>query len=115
MAESSGEEHMNKGKDQLRKDTTNESREAGGGGAEGKSAKHVEPGREQPEKQRKRNGTSGGEAALDWSVRGSRRKKKLQRQETAWGVRTRARKGGERGQDEQQAGRERRRRRMRGG
>ena len=33
---------MNKGKDQMRKDTTKESQEAGGEGADGKAAKHVE-------------------------------------------------------------------------
>ena len=115
VVESSGEQHMNRSKDQMRKDTTNESREAGREGAERKAAKHVEPGREQPGKQRTRTGTSGGEAALDWSVRGSRRKKKRRRQETARRARTRARKGGERGQEEQEAGREMRRRRMRGG
>ena len=71
---------MNKGKDQMRKDTTKESKEAGGEGADGKAAKHVEPGREQPGKQRTRTGTSGGEAALDGSVRGSRRKMKRRRQ-----------------------------------
>ena len=81
--ERSSEEHMNKSKDQMRKDTTNESQEAGGEGAEGKAARHVEPGREQPGKQRTRIGTSGGEAALDWSVRGSRKKKRRWRQETA--------------------------------
>ena len=48
VAENNGEEHMNKGKDQMRKDTTKESQEAGGEGADGKAAKHVEPGREQP-------------------------------------------------------------------
>ena len=47
---------MNKGKDQVRKDTTKESQEAGGEGADEKAAKHVEPGREQPEKQRTRTG-----------------------------------------------------------
>ena len=83
VAENSGEEHMNKSKDQMTKDTTKERREAGGEGAEGKAAKHVEPGREQPGKQRTRTGTSGSEAALDWSVRGSSRKKKWRRQETA--------------------------------
>ena len=56
---------MNKGKDQMRKDTTKESREAGGEGAEGKAAKHVEPRQEQPGTQCTRTGTSGGGAALD--------------------------------------------------
>ena len=81
--ERSSEEHMNKSKDQMRKDTTNESREAGGEGAEEKAAKHVEPGQEQPGKQRTRTGTSGGDAALDWSVPGSKKKKRRWRQETA--------------------------------
>ena len=60
VAENNGKEHMNKGKDQMRKDTTRESQEAGGEGADGRAAKHVEPGREQPGKQRTRTGTSGG-------------------------------------------------------
>ena len=61
VAENNGEEHMNKGKDQMRKDTTKESQEAGGEGSDGKAAKHLEPGQEQPGKQRTRTGTSGGE------------------------------------------------------
>ena len=113
--ENNGEEHMNKGKDQMKKDTTKESQEAGGEGADGKGAKHVEPGREQPGKQRTRTGTSGGEAALDGSVRGSRRKMKRRRQETARRASTRTGEGGERGQEEQGAGSERGRRRMEGG
>ena len=115
VAENNGEEHMNKGKDQMRKDTTKESQEAGGERPDGKAAKHVEPGREQPGKQRTRTGTSGGEAALDGSVRGSRRKTKRRRQETARRASTRTGEGGERGQEEQEAGSERRRRRMRRG
>ena len=106
---------MNKGKDQMRKDTTKVSQEAGGEGADGKAAKHVEPGREQPGEQRTRTGASGGEAALDGSVQGSRRKKKRRRQETARRASTGTGEGGERGQEEQEAGSERRRRRMRGG
>ena len=106
---------MNKGKDQMRKDTTKERQEAGGEGADGKGAKHVEPGRKQRGKQRTRTGTSGGEVALDGSVRGSRRKMKRPRQETARRASTRTGEGGERGQEEQDAGSERRRRRMRGG
>ena len=115
VAENNGEEHMNKGKDQMRGDTTKESQEVGGEGADGKAAKHVEPGREQPGKQRIRTGTSGGETALDGSVQGSRRKMKRRRQETARRASTRTGEGGERGQEEQEAGSERRRRRMRGG
>ena len=72
----SGEENMNTSKEQMRKDTTNESREAGGEGAEGKAAKHVDPGQEQPGKQRTRTRTSGGKAALDWSVWGSMKRRK---------------------------------------
>ena len=60
VGENNGEEHMNRGKDQMRKDTTKESQEAGGEGTDGKAAKHVEPGREQPGKQRTR----------DWNIRG---------------------------------------------
>ena len=60
VAENNGEEHMNKGKDQMRKDTTKESQEAGGEGADGKAAKHVEPGQEQLGKQRTRTGASRG-------------------------------------------------------
>ena len=106
---------MNKGKDQMRKDTTKESQEAGGEGADGKAAKPVEPGREQPGKQRTRTETSRGEVALDGSVRGSRRKMKRRQQETASRASTRTGEGEVRGQEEQDAGSERRRRRMRGG
>ena len=106
---------MNKSKDQMRKDTTNESRGAGGEGPEGKAARHVIHGREQPGKQRTRTGTSGGEAALDWSVQGSRRNKKRRQQETARRARTRARNGGEREQEEQEVGGGRKKRRRRGG
>ena len=35
VAENNGEEHMKKGRDQMRKDTTKESQEAGGEGADG--------------------------------------------------------------------------------
>ena len=111
-AENDGEENMNKGKDQMRKDTAKDSQEAGGEGADGKAAKHVEPGREQAGEQRTRMGPSGGEAAVDGSVRGSRRKKKRRRQETARRASTKTGEGG--GQEEQEAGSERRRRRMRG-
>ena len=57
---------MIKGKDQMSKDTTKESQETGGEGADGKAAKHMEPGREQPRKQRTRTGTSRGEEAPGW-------------------------------------------------
>ena len=50
--ERSGEENINKSKEQMRKDEKNKSREAGGGGEEGEAAEHMEPGREQPGKQR---------------------------------------------------------------
>ena len=62
---------MNEGKEQMRKDTKNKSREAGGEGEEGEAAKHMEPGREQTGTQRSRTATSGGEASLDWNVRRS--------------------------------------------
>ena len=42
--ERSGEENMNKSKEQMRKDTKNKSREAGGEGEEGEAAEHMEPG-----------------------------------------------------------------------
>ena len=83
VAESSSEEHMNKSKDQMRKDTTNEGREVGGEGARGKAANHEEPGRGQSGMQPTRTGTSVGEAAMDWGVRGFRRKKQRRQQETA--------------------------------
>ena len=67
----------------MRKDTKNKSLEAGGVGEEAEAAKHMEPGQEQPGKQRTRTGTSGGEAALDWNVRGFMRKRKRGQQETA--------------------------------
>ena len=81
--ERSGEENMNKSKEQMRKDANNQSREAGGEGEEGEAAEHMEPGQEQPGKERTRTGTSGGKAAVDWSVRGSMRMRKRWRQETA--------------------------------
>ena len=92
-------------------------RESGSGRGRSRwsAAKHVEPGREQPGKQRTGTGTSGGEAALDGSIRGSRRKMKRRRHKTARRASTRTGEGGERGQEEQEAGSERRRRRKRGG
>ena len=81
--ERNGEENMNKSKEQMRKDTKNKRRKAGGQGEEREAAKHMEPGWEQPEKQRTRTGASGGGAAPDGSVRGSMRKRKRWRQETA--------------------------------
>ena len=60
VAESSGEEHMNRSKDQMRKDTTNESREAGGEGAEGRAAKTDGT----------QTGTTGEAAHQDWNIRG---------------------------------------------
>ena len=81
--ERSGEENMNKSKEQMRKDAKNKSRGAGGEGEEGEGAEHMEPGQEQPGKQRTRTGTSRGEAALDWSVQASMRMRKRHRQETA--------------------------------
>ena len=74
---------MNKSKRQTGKDAKNKSREAGGEGEEGEAAEHMEPGQKKPGKQRTRTGTFGGEAALDWSVRGSMRMRKRRRQETA--------------------------------
>ena len=114
-AESSGEEHMNMSMDQMGKDTTHERREVGGEGAKGKAANHVEPGRGQPGEQRTRAGTSGGEAAMEWSVQGSRRKKRRRRQETTrgkecmhksqgpWRERTRRAREGKREEKEKQA------------
>ena len=42
--ERSGEEKMNKSKEQMRRDVKNKSREAGGEGGEGEAAEHMEPG-----------------------------------------------------------------------
>ena len=42
--ERSGEENMNKSKEQMRKDAKNKRREAGGEGEEGEAAEHMEPG-----------------------------------------------------------------------
>ena len=81
--ERSGEENMNKRKDQMRKDAKNKSREAGGEGEEGEAAEHMEPGQEQPGKQHTRTEISGGEGDPDLSVRGSMRMRKQRRQETA--------------------------------
>ena len=81
--ERSGEENMNKSKEQMGKDAMNKCPEAGGEGEEGEAAEHMEPGQEQPGKQRTRTGTSGGEAALDWSFRGSMRMRKLRQRKTA--------------------------------
>ena len=81
--ERSGEENMNKSKEQMRKDAKNRSREAGGEGEEGEAVEHMEPGQEQPGKLRTRTGTSGGEAALDRSVRVSMRMRKRRQKKTA--------------------------------
>ena len=81
--ERSGEESMNKSKEQMRKDAKNKSHERGGEGEEGEAAEHMEPEKEQPGKQRTRTGTSGGEAAVDWTIGGSMRIRKRRRQETA--------------------------------
>ena len=83
VTENSGEGNMNKSKEKMRKDAKNNSREEGGEGEEGEAAEHMEPGWGQPGKQRTQTGTSGGEAALDWSVRGLMRMRKQRRQETA--------------------------------
>ena len=97
------------------KDTTDERRDVGGEGAKGKAANHVEHGRGQPGEHRTRAGTSGGKAAMDWSVWGSRRKKRRRRPETTrgkecmhksqgrWGERTRRAREGKREEKEKQA------------
>ena len=118
--ERSGEENMNKSKEQMRKDAKNKSREAGGEGEEGEADKHMEPGLEHQGKTCTRTGTSfcwrlwtetsGVEGALDWSVRGCIRRRKRPRQETAWRTGTKARNGGEGGHERQEPGRGRRRR-----
>ena len=89
----SGEENMNKSKEQGREDTKNKSREEGGEGEEGEADKSMEPGLERPGRQRNRTrtsewlrpwtGTSRVEATLDWSVRGCKRRRRRRRQETA--------------------------------
>ena len=81
--ERSGEENMNKSKEQMRKGAKNKIREAGGEGKEGEAAKHMQPKQEQPGKQRTWTGTSGGQAGLESSVWGSMRMRKQRRQETA--------------------------------
>ena len=81
--ERSGEENMNKKKKRMGKDAKNKSQEAGGEVEEGEAAEHMEPGKEQSGKQRTGTGTSGGEAALHWSVQGSMRMRKQRRQGTA--------------------------------
>ena len=57
--ERKGEENMNKSKEQMRNNTKNRRREAGGEREQGEAAKHMEPGWEQPGKQRTRTGSSG--------------------------------------------------------
>ena len=81
--ERSGEENMNKSKEQMRKDAKNKSREAGGEGEEGEAAEHMQPKQEQPGKQRTWTGTSRGDAGLERSVWGSMRMRKQRRQKTA--------------------------------
>ena len=71
--------------DQMGKDKTDERREGGGEGAKAEAASHVEPGRGQPGEQRTRAGTSGGEAAMERSVRSSRRQKRRRWQESTRG------------------------------
>ena len=76
-----------------REDTKNKNREEGGEGEEGEADKHMETGMEHPGKkctrtstsglQRPWTGKSGKKAAQDWSVRGSKKRRKQQRHEAA--------------------------------
>ena len=76
-----------------REDTKKKNREEGGEGEEGEADKHMETGLEHLEKKCTRTGTSGWwrpwtgtpgeEAAQDWIVRGSKRRRNQRRHETA--------------------------------
>ena len=65
-AEKNGEENKNKSKEQMGKDKKERRREVGGEREEGEAAKHMEPGWEQPAKQRNRSGSTGSGAALEF-------------------------------------------------
>ena len=85
-----------------REDTKDKSQEERGEGEEEKADKRMEHGREHPGKRRTRTGTSEGqrpwagtsgeEAAINWTVRGCIRRRTRQQQETARRTSTRARK-----------------------
>ena len=64
-AERHGEENKNKSKERMGEDKKEIRREAGGEREEGEAAKHMEPGWEQPRKQRNQSGSTGSGAAQD--------------------------------------------------
>ena len=64
-AERHGEENKNKSKERMGGDKKERRRKAGGEGEEGEAAKHMQPGWEQPGKQRNQSGSTGGRAAQE--------------------------------------------------
>jgi hypothetical protein len=64
-AERHGEENKNKSKERMGEDKKERRREAGGEREEGEAAKHMEPGWEQPGKQRNQSGSTGSGAAQE--------------------------------------------------
>ena len=64
-AERHGEENKNKSKERKGEDKKERRREAGGEREEGEAAKHMEPGWEQPGKQRNQSGSTGSGAAQE--------------------------------------------------
>ena len=117
VAERSDEEHMNSMDQHGPDGEGHDGREKGSGRrrSKRKAANHVEPGQGHPGEQRTWAGTTGGQAAMDWSVRGFRRKKRRRRQETTrgkecmhksqgrWRERTRRARGEKRQEKEKQA------------
>ena len=84
-AERHGEENKNKSKERMGEDKKERRREAGGEREEGEAAKHMEPGWEQPGKQRNQSGSTG-----SWSAQESvkRERPRLREQGAAAAART---------------------------
>ena len=64
-AERHGKENKSKSKERMGEDKKERRREAGGEREEGEAAKHMEPGWEQPGKQRNQTGSTGSGAAQE--------------------------------------------------
>ena len=84
-AERNGEGNKNTSKDQMGKDKKERRREAGGEREEEEAAKHMEPGWEQPGKQRTRSGSTRSRAALEII---NRERPRLREEEAAAAART---------------------------
>ena len=114
--ERKGEENKNKSKEQMGKDKKERRREAGGETEEGEAGKHMEPGCEQPGKQRTRTGSSGSGAAQELINRERPRlredeaavaarsdKECMNKSQERWRERTRKSRDGKREKKERQA------------